>query len=159
MEAQDRHRDPNSTCNHFETIDNIREQELVLFEAYIQFREGAGRNMKDAGKAEVVRRMVRHFYDLEGLSEEEKKLFKDPETLKHLLTMPWVRIVKEEEREEIGDLAFADSKNEEPDEVFRQIKNLEVRQAVKDMYQLYLDAQHKPDRIAAEEVEAKIKSP
>lgn len=48
--------------------------------------------------------------------------------------MPWVRIVKEEDREKLGDLVYEDLKNEEPDPIFRLIKNLEVRKAVKEIY-------------------------
>ena len=40
----------------------------------------------------------------------------------------------------MGDLAFEESRRAEPDPVFRQIGNLEVRQAAKEIYKVFLEA-------------------
>lgn len=134
------HLEDSGACNHFETIDTLRAQEAILYDRFISFKENFRKNTQPIGKHAVIHHMVQHFYELESLTPQEKDLFKEPENFKYLLTMPWVRLVKEEEREMVGDLAFEESRREEPDPVFRQISNLEVRQAVKEIYKVFLEA-------------------
>ena len=124
---EQQHPEGSGTCNHFETIATLRTKEALLHDRFLSFKRNFRKSTRPIGKHAVIHRMVQHFYELESLTPQERDLFKEPENFKYLLTMPWVRLVKEEEREKMGDLAFEESQRQEPDPVFRQIGNLEVR--------------------------------
>lgn len=55
------------------------------------------------GKREVIHNICLHYYNLEGLTDEEKDIYKDPKNFKALLTGPWTRLVKSMGEEELGE--------------------------------------------------------
>lgn len=49
---------------------------------------------------------MKNFYNMTNLSEEEKQVYRDPQNFKTLLSSPWIRIVKNQGLEEVGELEF-----------------------------------------------------
>ena len=66
-------------------------------------------------KRDTIQNIALHFYHLEGLTEEEKAVYKDPKHFKALLTSPWIRIVKDQGAEELGEDKYHDMRNPETD--------------------------------------------
>lgn len=104
--------------------------EEVFLEAYKVFL-GLIPQQPITTKKDTIRNIALHFYHLEGLTEEEKLVYKNPKNFKTLLTSPWIRIVKDQGAEELGQDKYDDSRNPEPDEVFRKVQNLKVRKILK----------------------------
>lgn len=88
-------------CSHLETIDNIMVKEEEFFYAYLRYLENI-RCQPNIGFKEILNMIIKNFYDMTDLSEEEKLVYNNPDYFKTLLSSPWIRIVKNMNLEEVG---------------------------------------------------------
>lgn len=73
----------------------------MYLHAYRAFYESI-RKQPIIGKRAVIDIIAQFFVHLEGLSAEERKVYRDRWYFKELLCSPWIRIVKDQQEEEIG---------------------------------------------------------
>lgn len=113
-----------------ETIESIISTDEEFFYAYLKYLETI-RCQDNIGMKEILNKILKNFYDLTGLSDEEKRVYHDPKNFKTLLTSPWIRIVKNQGLEEVGPYEFKQGHRKFPtDSTFAQIMDSEVREVI-----------------------------
>lgn len=127
--------DHRSQCSHIETIEGLIAKEEEFFYAYVRYLETI-RCQKNIGMKEILSMILKNFYDMTDLSEEEKLVYRNPKYFKTLLSSPWIRIVKNQSLEEVGAYQYKQtSKRHKMDQKFKDILDTEVREVMEQIYQ------------------------
>lgn len=97
--------DPCTQCSHLETIQGIIKSSEEFFYAYLKYLETV-KCQENINMKLILVHILKGFYNMTDITDEEKKLYSDPINFERLITSPWIRIVKNLELEEKGKFEY-----------------------------------------------------
>lgn len=87
---------------------------------------------------EILDHILKGFYNMANLTDEEKKIYRDPINFERLITSPWIRIVKNLELEEKGKFEYEQKKKKiNSDPSFSNVIDLEVREIIQQISKVF----------------------